>query len=269
MELFYQFGKHGIHKVEAWRQALSRKFLLQQDLFFCEGIVHEDVLFYFQVLQRAERVIDINQKLYVYRKREGSITHRATINRAQSLFIVCMRILKDWKYEKYSKEVNHAVHEYLKNFFGDYVSIQNQFPGIVCLENGSYRETELYCMLQSHTNKYKNIELLPETCRRIEASDGIYIYGAGKIAGEVLELLEDYGKKPRGYIVSDITKNPSETINGINILQFDNPIINKEALILIGVGSSKTGDIIELLKRENYCNYISMAKSKWSFSYEN
>lgn len=53
----------------------SRDFLKEHGINFAKGILHEDNLFHFQVMAKAQRVSIYNQPLYYYRlSRDGSIT---------------------------------------------------------------------------------------------------------------------------------------------------------------------------------------------------
>lgn len=55
-------------------RAYRRQFLLENDLFFGEGLLHEDNLFTPLVCYKAGRVREISDVLYIYRHRSGSIT---------------------------------------------------------------------------------------------------------------------------------------------------------------------------------------------------
>ena len=58
-----------------WLGAYRRAFLLDNDLMFEEGIIHEDELWVPKVLIAAESVYYIPEKLYLYRIRKGSVTN--------------------------------------------------------------------------------------------------------------------------------------------------------------------------------------------------
>ena len=54
---------------------LARREIIEKNgLFFCEGIVHEDALFHYELLSLGSRVAVLNKPLYCRRYREGSIT---------------------------------------------------------------------------------------------------------------------------------------------------------------------------------------------------
>ena len=58
----------------AWLRAYIKEYLLEQNLRFPEGILHEDVFFAFASVFRAKQVACLHEKLYIYRIRPASIT---------------------------------------------------------------------------------------------------------------------------------------------------------------------------------------------------
>ena len=57
----------------AWNRLLNRAFLLRHHLFFEEGLIHEDTLWSFQLLQYIQTVRFVKRELYIYRVRQQSI----------------------------------------------------------------------------------------------------------------------------------------------------------------------------------------------------
>lgn len=56
-----------------WLNIYRREFLKENDLFFMEGVLHEDEEFTPRVLIRANKVSIYDKEFYMYRQREGSI----------------------------------------------------------------------------------------------------------------------------------------------------------------------------------------------------
>ena len=67
-ELWWQKG------VEAWRKIYRRSFLLENNLFFAEKVMYEDVDYSFKVFAKAQRVKHIDFSPYCYRDNSSSIT---------------------------------------------------------------------------------------------------------------------------------------------------------------------------------------------------
>lgn len=59
--------------VNAWNKLISRKFLLDKNLFFKKGIIHEDELWIFFVIQNLNTAICLNQVTYIHYINPGSI----------------------------------------------------------------------------------------------------------------------------------------------------------------------------------------------------
>ncbi|MDO5571237.1 MAG: glycosyltransferase [Bacteroidales bacterium] len=58
----------------AWNKLLNRNFILDNKLFFKDGILHEDVLWTFMLALKADSMYIINKSTYYYVKRDNSIT---------------------------------------------------------------------------------------------------------------------------------------------------------------------------------------------------
>lgn len=75
--------------VMAWNKLVNRVFLLQNDLFFEEGIVHEDDLWTFMMACRAQRVAVIHKVSYFYYIQPNSITGNPSIQNLECrLYII-------------------------------------------------------------------------------------------------------------------------------------------------------------------------------------
>lgn len=65
-------GQKGI-PVTAWNRMVRREFLLQHELYFCEGMMHEDELWNFLLAQHLSRIAFCKHDTYCYRTRPQSI----------------------------------------------------------------------------------------------------------------------------------------------------------------------------------------------------
>lgn len=91
-----------IGKTYVWRNLYNREFLLDNKLYFKEKIVVEDQLFTILCLLKAKKVKYLDNYIYYYRIREGSIT--TAPNRelfAKSSYKICEELLKS------EKEINN------------------------------------------------------------------------------------------------------------------------------------------------------------------
>lgn len=61
----------------AWNKLINKDFIIQNDLFFKEGLVHEDSLWSFMLACTAISMIVITDTTYIYRIRSGSIMDKS------------------------------------------------------------------------------------------------------------------------------------------------------------------------------------------------
>ena len=57
----------------AWNRLVRREFIVRNNLFFEEGLIHEDTLWNFQILQYVRMVGIVKDNIYIYRVRHNSI----------------------------------------------------------------------------------------------------------------------------------------------------------------------------------------------------
>lgn len=61
------------YNVAPWCKLIKKKFLIENKIFFKEGIINEDAPWTFLLTMRSNRVSVIKKQLYIYRFRENSI----------------------------------------------------------------------------------------------------------------------------------------------------------------------------------------------------
>ena len=113
----YALSNRKVPFVCVWQRAYRLSFLLEHELWFGEGLLHEDNLFTPLVLGKAKKVREINDVLYIYRHREGSITRtvgeKNVLDLAKIANIVSAEVLKNG----YGKIAKQAVTCYYQNAF--------------------------------------------------------------------------------------------------------------------------------------------------------
>ena len=102
--------------VEAVTQIYSLEFLKQNNLRFYEGIIHEDTMFMFEVLSKANTLCVRDIAFYAYRMREGSIMHSINEKNYKSLAIIVKRVLqiiksKRWNYRSVNSYLINMMYE--------------------------------------------------------------------------------------------------------------------------------------------------------------
>jgi len=107
--LKYMIG-HDLFNVHPGKRAIRRQFLLQNNLFFKEGIRAEDIEWYLRVALCFPNYRFLQQKLYVYRKREGSVT--ATVGgKHLSEHLGIIEQFSQWSYD--DEQIKEYIFSYL------------------------------------------------------------------------------------------------------------------------------------------------------------
>ena len=88
----YALVSRKFHFVCTVLRLYRREYLLENKLFFEEGIYHEDNLFTPLACYYAQTVKVIADCLYVYRIREGSITHTVNVRRLFDMILVANKL---------------------------------------------------------------------------------------------------------------------------------------------------------------------------------
>lgn len=84
----------------------------------------------------------------------------------------------------------------------------------------------------------------------------IYVYGAGKAAKELLEILTEHDVAIDGVFVTDM-KNSSKTLLGHRVLSIEDcNCSDKNALFLVAITQKYVGNVIELLCEKGFKNII-------------
>ena len=111
--------------VMAWNKLLNRSFLIENGLFFKEGIIHEDVLWNFKLACIAESMYVVPKSLYNYYVRKASIMTSMSIEKDPSVYLdvldeICS-FVKDtgrtegrWEYEMIEGKKCGIVYSLLK-----------------------------------------------------------------------------------------------------------------------------------------------------------
>lgn len=90
---------------------IKRSFLIDNDLLFEEGIYFEDVDFSTRLSFAAKRVMYIPEIFYVYRLRDGSITHSINKKKLDDLIYVISKLHNYLKSNRINNEMRKVISE--------------------------------------------------------------------------------------------------------------------------------------------------------------
>ena len=82
--------------VMAWNKLCRREFLMENNLFFEEGLLHEDVIWSFKVACKAASMYVVKQPTYIYSIREASIMTGMSIDKDVSIYVKAFDKIADF-----------------------------------------------------------------------------------------------------------------------------------------------------------------------------
>ncbi len=241
----------------ACRQLLRRDFLIDNNLLFMEGILHEDELFSFSVMMNAQKIKSIKEVLYYYRQRQGSIMNVKNEKHAHSLFVILLEILVIWKTNDFSNEVSECIGMYWKSLYDNYLLYRAYVNKDVPIEVGDMVERTVYQIITAHNNKkWLEVSYLP--LHDIKKTANVSIYGAGKAAKQVAEYLFSVNIPVECFIVQEKGIN-SDYLCGIPVYGIDECKQRiGDTTVIIGVTAKYSGGIEENLKKHGFANIITL-----------
>lgn len=110
IEIFEKWVEDNAFRTSACLQLIKRSFLLDNDISFCEGIIHEDNLFSLECIVEAKRVRHVAKQYYMRRVREGSImTDTKKINSSLGYFKTIEGLVDRIKDKDYTDSQKEAI----------------------------------------------------------------------------------------------------------------------------------------------------------------
>ena len=134
---------NGLWYVMAWNKLCNRQFLLNNDLFFEEGLLHEDVVWSFKLACKAGAMFVVKKPIYIYSIREASIMTGMSIDKDVSIYVKAFGIIANF-IKKEKREMGK--HEYIV-FQGKRAGIMYSLlqKGEVGLYKKYYKEFQKQC----------------------------------------------------------------------------------------------------------------------------
>lgn len=95
--------------VMAWNKLCNREFLVENNLFFEEGLLHEDVIWSFKLACTASNMYVVSKNTYVYTIRQNSIMTSLNIEKDLSIYMEVFDLIAQYIQEK-KLEWNQSVY---------------------------------------------------------------------------------------------------------------------------------------------------------------
>ncbi len=106
--------------VSACNKLYLKDFISRNRLLFQEGLLQEDIIWTYYLCLYANKVAWIDDRTYIYKVRENSISHsKISSRKIESLLFILCTVMNDWEKEvvnhKYKKEFAFMVNFYRLN----------------------------------------------------------------------------------------------------------------------------------------------------------
>ena len=175
-----------------WSALYKREFICEEKIQFIDGILHEDIPYTFEVLNKARIVSVVNEVGYFYRQREQSILHQPNyLNRASGLIVGYSRLLIIWNETIQTKQSACFV-ESCEAYLTTILSMI--YSNLKKCRNTDYSDYPIvnHFVKNLKFNEYsKYINVLDNaTLNEIRTCKSVAIYGAGNIATELMHFFE-------------------------------------------------------------------------------
>lgn len=259
-ELFESFISQNDWNCYIQREFWNREFLIRNNIWFPEGVEHEDEFFAFKGILLAERVRYIPERFFIRRYRENSVMTRA-------------KNCKDF-------------HGYFMNYCAmvDFISHNGIYsPGVERNIAHMYEWMILTCGMffsQPHPEAWFHTEqerslyrffahsqsselLFANRVRfllgQIREYQHIWIYGAGIIGRNVFHLLHMGGQKTEGFLVTSMENNP-EVLLGCPVKPIGVVSPSHDSVAVVAVSEASREDVCRTLEMRGwqyavyYCN---------------
>lgn len=252
MELFCRYIKENDYKVEAWRKFIKRDVLIENGIFFYEGIINEDMLFSFLLAVKSEKAMDLNKELYIYRQRKGSIMWSQRKEKASnSLFISMINMISYWMANSFSEHENRCISKFIKDIYKNYLYYKdysdNDFPKFSNKEK---------LIKDIFSDKYfPEVKFNKEDLITLFNSKMNMLYGAGRRAVEVLNTLNALNIKV-DYILVTNKSNNAKSINGIEVKELREMTDFYNSIVILSADEKYQDEITKDLKENKFNNII-------------
>lgn len=234
--------------VNAYTQFFRREFLNEHHLRFRNGIIYEDIHFYFFCAFYAKRVFDLNLPLYVYRRHENCGSLKETELHEKSMFIVFSEIWAYWQINTFSERENNAIELYIGACYHRWRRHFNSMGQFHNLKEGTRAENWLYRWF----TEIGRCDFSADEIEKIRCANRVYIYGAGFWGQEIYRFLMAKKFRFDSYVVTGKT---SEIQVDDKVLFLDSLNAPSDSLFIIAADKSK--EIIKkMLKDKGYYNCL-------------
>lgn len=260
---FCKCQKNNNNNVTSWSAIYKCEFLRINNLKFVKDLLHEDVLFYFEILMKAKKVSSIGKCYYEYIRRENSIT--LSNNNFQA---------KIWSLSKIICRINSYndhMSDYLKYNINGY--LLELIKAIRCY----YKKLQYFDMKKyplcpevdfivkavgiNFYNGFFSYKLPLEVVENIKKYKEVIIYGAGKVGQGLCELLREYQIYTTFFVQTNINSSKKKIeFYGIEIKAIDALNDDKNKTIILIANKKNSQEMYNYAMKLGFKNVIDVSE---------
>ena len=237
-----------------WIRIYRKEFILNNQISFIRGILHEDIPFSFRVLMMAERVGYYHKIVYYYRQRPGSIMNNSEYGQHwKGLWIGYMDMMRAWHdflvLGTHDDQYNVCIGQYLDII----MSVMRNYYKEYCLDTDKVTDD-----FSQYINEKRFIDnrtlydfFTDEDVDVLVKASRVSLFGAGKIAQEIIIRLIEKEIPVRKIYVTE-KKGNRDSIAGIAVEQIDTYMEeNKEDILVVAVSVNIQDEVEKIINK--YC----------------
>lgn len=268
--------------VYLWSGIYRRDFLEENAIRFNEtpGASFQDVDFTYKVYVSAKRLMFIEDNLYHYRRdnENSSVYSKCKVYCICDEFSEVWSYLKKWpskydiyklmlppaQFRRYGETRGRLSEKYIEPFQRRMIMDFDELEEAGLIDKNNWA-AETWINYLGQREVYEHIIIKHQRISSfnyfINKSERIYVYGAGKVAQDVLSIM-DNTEKIKAFIVSSIDNNPQH-INGIEIIDIERycAIKKEEDVILVAVKDEDQNVIASVLHERGCKLIVQMTKN--------
>ena len=251
-ELYMLQSKKGDYKATVWQYCYNKCFLQENNLRFVVGRYNEDEEFSFYTFMNAKRIKVLSKTLHYYRVRNGSIMSpdkipERLLDNIDSYMDYIHFYLENKGLDPNLEEcVQFQVDNRARNILANFSQLT--YDKRVLFEKSMRNDLQRLFMREILSRSKKKI-FCKEAAQQLETHEKIYVYGAGKYAKKVIQILDGEEIQLQGILVSNADKNPEEYCR---YKVYECEKVKEQlpgALIIVGVSEKNSAEIIDNLKK--------------------
>lgn len=263
VELFEKFHESGEQVIAVCLMLCSRKYLEEKKISFFEGVIHEDFLFYPEVILQARRTMYLQDVVYHYCRRKNSTSSDMSTNkrvhRLKSYVIIYCELFRFLKKNNFIDK-NAAIVDYLRETYNvalqSYLSYCQSNDGIgVVFDDFIYGM--VYETMRNAVEGYYTYDLLLHI-DKIKKAKTILVYGAGMVAEHVVIWLARHDIHDFRVVVSD--GEQVKYFYGNHIEYISQYVYQKDECFVIVAAKGASQEMLKILYSYGFKHYVIAGK---------